>query len=113
MRTDEISTAAAIAALLALSLGTTLAIPPSGVVVVGWAVSWGIVAALVGWRRRSWRWVVVCPLTMLGLVLLWSLVYGSTYWGSLFVFELGIVFAITAGIGALLGTWWGKRAANS
>jgi hypothetical protein len=51
--------------------------------------------------------VVVLPLTMLGLVLLWSLVYGSTYWGSTYVFALGILIAIAAGRGGLCGTWWG------
>lgn len=112
MRPEHLITTGAIAALLTLSLGTTLAIPANGAVVLAWVAGWGLAAAVIGARRRSWRWVLICPLTMLALVLLWSLVYGSTYWGSTYVFELGIVFAIAASAGALLGTWWGKRAAN-
>jgi hypothetical protein len=106
---DGIANTVAIGALLALSLGTTLPTSGNGWVVLAWAALWGIAAALVGWRRRTWRWVARCPLTMLALVLLWELVYGPASWASLYVMLLGIVFTVAASLGALLGTWWGKH----
>jgi hypothetical protein len=46
---------------------------------------------------------------MLVLVMVWELVYGAESWASLYVMLLGVVFAVAASLGALLGTWRGKH----
>jgi hypothetical protein len=46
---------------------------------------------------------------MLGLILLWVAVYGGSSWTSAFITMLGAMFAVAATIGAVVGTWLGKR----
>jgi len=46
---------------------------------------------------------------MLLLILLWVDVFGHSSWTSAFITVLGAMFAVTATIGAVLGTWLGKR----
>jgi VIT1/CCC1 family predicted Fe2+/Mn2+ transporter len=46
---------------------------------------------------------------MLLLILLWVAVFGHSSWTSTFITVLGAMFAVAAAIGAVLGTWFGKR----
>jgi hypothetical protein len=46
---------------------------------------------------------------MLLLILLWVAVFGHTSWTSAFLTVLTAMFAVAATIGAVLGTWLGKR----
>ena len=46
---------------------------------------------------------------MLLLILLWVAVFGHSSWTSAFITVLGAMFAVAAAIGAVLGTWFGKR----
>jgi hypothetical protein len=46
---------------------------------------------------------------MLLLILLWVAVFGHSSWTSAFITVLGAIFAVAATIGAVLGTWLGKR----
>ncbi len=49
------------------------------------------------------------PAAMLLLILLWVAVFGHSSWTSAFITVLGAMFAVAATIGAVLGTWLGKR----
>jgi hypothetical protein len=46
---------------------------------------------------------------MLLLILLWVAVFRHSSWTSAFITVLGAMFAVAAAIGAVLGTWLGKR----
>jgi hypothetical protein len=46
---------------------------------------------------------------MLFLILFWVAVFGHSSWTSAFISVLGAMFAVAAVIGAVLGTWVGKR----
>jgi MFS-type transporter involved in bile tolerance (Atg22 family) len=46
---------------------------------------------------------------MLFLVLFWVTIFGRSSWASAVVTVLGMMFAVAAAIGAVLGTWLGKR----
>jgi hypothetical protein len=103
-----------LAIFLAVSIGTMLR-TADGTLLLVWIGGWAIGAGIVGWLRRSWRWPLLCPLAMIGLVLLWEAFYGPISWSSTYVFMLGVVFAVAATVGALIGVALGKRArpANS
>ena len=103
---------AAIAAMvligLAASLWTTLE-TSSGALVLTWCAAWSLCAGIAGWHLRIWTWPGLCPAAMLLLVLLWVAIFGHSSWTSAFVTVLGAMFAVAAAIGAVLGTWLGKR----
>jgi len=46
---------------------------------------------------------------MLFLVLFWVTIFGRSSWASAVVTVLGMMFAVAVAIGAVLGTWLGKR----
>jgi hypothetical protein len=46
---------------------------------------------------------------MLILIFLWVALFGHSSWTSAFITVLGAMFAVAATIGAVLGTWLGKR----
>jgi hypothetical protein len=98
--------------LLAVSIGTTMRSVGDGSLVLVWVAVWSITSAAVGWYQRSWRWVAICPLTMVALILLWGFIFGPTYWGSTYVLMLGTTFAVPTSLGALVGTWLGRRRAT-
>ena len=93
---------------LAMSLWTVLE-ASSGALVLTWCAAWGLGAGIAGWHLQSWSWPGSCPAAMLLLVLLWVAVFGHTSWTSAFITVLGAMFAVAAAIGAVLGTWLGKR----
>jgi hypothetical protein len=66
-------------------------------------------AGIAGWQARSWFWTGLCPAAMLLLILLWVALFGHSSWTSAFITVLGAMFAVAATIGAVLGTWLGKR----
>jgi hypothetical protein len=98
----------AVLAALAVSIGTLFRFQ-SGPLMLGWCVFWGVGAAVLGNRFRTWFWPALCPVAMLLAVMLWEFVYGRTSWASTHVFMLGVTYAVAAMIGALAGTWLGKR----
>jgi hypothetical protein len=95
-------------AALAVSIGTMFMFQ-SGPLMLGWCMVWGVGAALVGYRLRSWPWPFLCPAAMLMAVMLWEFAYGRSSWASTYVFMLGVNYAAAATIGALVGSWLGKR----
>jgi hypothetical protein len=95
-------------AALAASIGTMLMFQ-GGPLMLGWCMVWGVGAALVGYRFRSWLWPFLCPMAMLVAIMIWEIVYGRTSWASTYVFMLGVTYALAATIGALVGSWLGKR----
>jgi hypothetical protein len=103
---------AAIAAIwgigLAASLWTTLQ-TSSAALVLAWCAAWSLGAGIAGWYARSWFWTGLCPAAMLLLILIWVAVFGHSSWTSAFIIVLGALFAVAATIGAVLGTWLGKR----
>ena len=103
---------AAIAAILVIgltaSLWTTLQ-TSSGALVLTWCAAWSVGAGIAGWHARSWFWTGLCPAAMLLLILLWVAVFGRSSWTSAFITVLGAMIATAATIGAVLGTWLGKR----
>ena len=103
---------AAIAAMLVIgltaSLWTTLQ-TSSGALVFTWCAAWSVGAGIAGWQARSWFWTGLCPAAMLLLILLWVALFGHSSWTSAFITVLGAMFAVAATIGAVLGTWLGKR----
>jgi hypothetical protein len=94
--------------LLAVSLWTVFE-TSSGALVLAWTGAWGFAAGAVGWYKRNWLWPGLCPVTMLAVILVWVAVYGHSSWASAFITMLGAMFAVAATIGALIGTWLGKR----
>ncbi len=94
--------------LLAVRLWTVFE-TSSGVLVLVWTGAWAVAAGVVGWYKRSWLWPGLCPATLLVVIRLWVAVYGRTSWASAFITMLGAMFAVAATIGALIGTWLGKR----
>jgi len=107
-----LGTGAAIAAILVIgltaSLWTTLQ-TSSGALVLTWCAAWSLGAGVAGWHTRSWFWTGLCPAAMLFLILLWVAVFGHSSWTSAFITVLGAMFAVAATVGAVLGTWLGKR----
>jgi len=81
----------------------------SGALVLAWTGVWCFGAGVVGWYKRSWLWPGLCPATMIALILLWVTLFGRSSWASTFVTMLGALFAVAAAIGAVIGTWFGKR----
>ena len=109
-------TGAAIAAILVIGLVTSLWTTletSSGVVVLAWCVAWSLGAGIAGRHLRTWFWPGLCPVAMLVLVLLWASVLGRSSWTSAVVTVLGAMFAVAAAIGAVVGTWLGKRRGRS
>jgi hypothetical protein len=102
------ATAAILGIGLAASLWTTLQ-TSSGALVLAWCAAWSLGAGIAGWHAQSWFWTGLCPAAMLLLILLWVAVVGHTSWTSAFITVLGAMFAVAATIGAVLGTWLGKR----
>jgi len=103
-----VSIAVILAIGLAVSLWTILA-TSSGALVLTWCVAWSLAAGIAGWHLRTWFWSGLCPVAMLFLVLFWVTVFGRSSWTSAIVPVLGIMFAVAATIGAVLGTWLSKR----
>src|SRR5215212_7160951 len=50
----------------------------SGALVLTWTGVWGLGAGAAGWYKRSWLWPGLCPVIMLGSILLWAAVFGRT-----------------------------------
>jgi hypothetical protein len=46
---------------------------------------------------------------MLLLILVWVAVFGHTSWTSGLITVVGAMFAVAATVGAVVGTWLGKR----
>jgi hypothetical protein len=95
-------------AALAVSIGTMFMFQ-SGPLMLGWCVVWAVGAAISGYRFRSWIWPIFCPVAMLLAIMMWEVVYGRNSWASTYVLMLGVAYAVAATIGALVGTWLGKR----
>jgi hypothetical protein len=105
-------TGAAIAVILVIGLSVslwTILVTSSGALVLTWCVDWSLAAGIAGWHLRTWVWPGLCPIAMLFLVLFWVTVFGRSSWTSAIVTVLGMMFAVAAAIGAVLGTWLGKR----
>jgi hypothetical protein len=105
-------TGVAIAVILAIGLAVslwTILVTSSGTLVLAWCVAWSLVAGIAGWHLRTWFWPGLCPAAMLFLVLFWVTLFGRSSWISAIVTVLGMMFAVAAAIGAVLGTWLGKR----
>jgi len=81
----------------------------SGPLMLAWTAAWCFSAGVVGWSKRSWFWPGLCPAAMIALVLLWVTLFGHTSWTSAFITMLGTTYAVAATIGAVVGTWLGKR----
>lgn len=95
-------------AALAVSIGTLFRFQ-SGPLMLGWCAVWGGGAAVLGYRFRTWFWPALCPVTMLMAILIWEAVCGRTSWASTYVLMLGVAYAVAATVGALAGSWLGKR----
>ena len=93
---------------LSVSLWTVL-VTSSGALVLTWCVIWSLGAGIAGWHMRTWFWPGLCPAAMLFLVLFWATVFGRSSWASAVVTVLGMMFAVAAALGTVLGTWLGKR----
>ncbi len=105
-------TGAAIAVILAIGLATSLWTAletSSGALVLTWCAAWSFGAGIAGWHLRTWSWPELCPAAMLFLIHFWVAVFGHSSWTSAFITILGAMFAVAAVIGAVLGTWVGKR----
>jgi hypothetical protein len=101
-----------IATVLGIGLATSLwttSETSSGALVLVWCAAWSFGAGITGWHTRNWFWPGLCPATMLLLILLWVAIFGHSSWTSAFITVLGAMFAVAATIGAVLGTWLGKR----
>ena len=108
----RLAAAAAIAVILVIGLVASLWTTwetSNGALVLAWCAVWSLGAGISGWYARSWLWPVLCPAAMLLLILLWVAVIGHTSWTSAFLTVLTAMFAVAATIGAVLGTWLGKR----
>lgn len=100
---------------LAGSLGVgilTVLRTQSGPLMLVWIGLWSLGAGIAGSRLRDWLWPALCPAVMLVVVMAWEVAFGRTSWASLYVFMLGVIFAVAAAIGAVVGTWFGKRRAR-
>jgi membrane-bound ClpP family serine protease len=108
----RLGTGVAIAAILVIGLAAslwTILETSSGALVLTSCGAWGLGAGIAGWHLRSWSWPGTCPAAMLLLILLWVAVFRHSSWTSAFITVLGAMFAVAAAIGAVLGTWFGKR----
>jgi hypothetical protein len=95
----------AIAAILVVAVASslwTVVETSSGVLILVWTAAWCFGAGVVGWIKRS-------PAAMLALILGWVALFGHSSWTSAFITVLGAMFAVAATIGAVVGTWLGKR----
>lgn len=108
----NLAIAALVLVLLAVSLWTVMEMS-SGPLVLAWTGAWAFAAGVVGWVKRSWLWPALCPATMLAVILVWVAVSGRSSWASAFITMLGAMFAVAATMGALTGTWLGKRRRQS
>jgi hypothetical protein len=112
MSRRRLSTGVTIAAIVLIGLVASLwttSETSSGALVLTWCAAWGLGAGIAGWHLRSWSWPGTCPAAMLLLILLWVAVFRHSSWTSAFITVLGAMFAVAAAIGAVLGTWLGKR----
>jgi hypothetical protein len=112
MSRRRLGTGLAIAAIVVIGLVASLwttSETSSGAFVLTWCAAWSIAAGIAGWHARSWFWTGILPAAMLLLILLWVVVFGHSSWTSAFITVLGAMFAVAAAIGAVLGTWFGKR----
>jgi hypothetical protein len=104
----NLAIAALVLVLLAVSLWSVYE-TSSRALVLALTGGWGFAAGAAGWYKRSWLWPALFPVAMLAVILLWAAAYGRSSWASAFVTVLGTMFAVAATIGALIGTWLGKR----
>ena len=105
-------TGTAIVAILVLGLAASLWVvvkASSTALVLVSTAAWCFCAGVAGWFKRSWLWPGLCPVAMIALILLWVTVFGRVSWTSAFITMLGAMYAVAATIGALVGTWLGKR----
>lgn len=102
----------AIAVGLAISIGAIFA-TMSGPLMIAFCALWALAAGISGARVHSWWWVMGFPAAMMGLVLLWDLAFGRESWWSLYVFMLGVVYAVAAMVGAMAGVWRGRQRATT
>ena len=108
----RLATGAAIAVILVVGLATSMWTTwetSNGALVLTWCAVWSLGSGIAGWHARSWLLPALCPAAMLLLILLWVAVFGHTSWTSAFLTVLTAMFAVAATIGAVLGTWLGKR----
>jgi hypothetical protein len=108
----SLTIAALVLPLLAVSLWTVFE-TSSPALVLAWTGVWAFTSGVVGWFKQSWLWAGLCPVTMLATILVWVAIFGHSYWASAFLTVLGAMFAVAATIGALIGTWLGKRPTES
>ena len=112
MSRRRLGTGLAIAAIVVIGLVASLwttSETSSSAFVLTWCAAWSIAVGIAGWHARSWFWTGILPAAMLLLILLWVAVFGHSSWTSAFITVLGAMFAVAAAIGAVLGTWLGKR----
>ncbi len=112
MSRRRLGTGLAIAAIVVIGLVASLwttSETSSSPFVLTWCAAWSIAAGIAGWHAQSWFWTGILPAAMLLLILLWVAVFGHSSWTSAFITVLGAMFAVAAAIGAVLGTWFGKR----
>lgn len=105
-----------LAAILVLGLAAslwTVAETSRGALVLAWSAAWCLCAGVAGWHVRSWFWPALCPVAMLLSILVWVALVGHTSWTSALITVLGAMFAVAATIGAVIGTWLGKRRLES
>jgi hypothetical protein len=105
-------TGTAIVAILVIGLTIslwTVVETSSGPLMLAWTAAWCFTAGVIGWFQRRWLWPALCPVAMIALILLWVMVFGHSSWTSAFITMLGAMYAVSAAIGALAGTWLGKR----
>ena len=112
MSRRRLSTGLAIAPIVVIGLVASLwttSETSSSAFVLTWCAAWSVAARIAGWHVRSWFWTGILPAAMLLLILLWVALFGHSSWTSAFITVLGAMFAVAATIGAVLGTWLGKR----
>jgi len=105
-------TGTAIVAMLVIGLTIslwTVVETSSGPLMLAWTAAWCFGAGVTGWFKRSWLWPGLCPTAMIALILLWITVFGHSSWTSAFITMLGAMYAVSAAIGAVVGTWLSKR----
>jgi hypothetical protein len=112
MSRRRLGTGLAIAAIVVIGLVASLwttSETSSSPFVLTWCAAWSIAAGIAGWHARSWFWTGILPAAMFLLILIGVAVFGHSSWTSAFITVLGAMFAVAAAIGAVLGTWFGKR----
>jgi len=109
---SELVTGTGIVAMLVIGLTIslwTVVETSSGPLMLAWTAAWCFSAGVIGWFKRSWLWPGLGPIAMIALILLWVTVFGHSSWTSAFITMLGAMYAVAAAIGAVVGTWLGKR----